>query len=44
MTDAVCLPETAVPALAVFAVDTTSGAVFISPLVESGSPRRVERW
>jgi hypothetical protein len=37
LTAAVGLPEAAVPALAVFAVDTTSGAIFIAPFVENGT-------
>ena len=31
------LPEAAVPAVAVYAVDTTSGSVFIAPLVDNGT-------
>ncbi|WP_247010415.1 nucleoside recognition domain-containing protein [Halorientalis litorea] len=37
LTGALGLPPAAVPAVGVFAVDTTSGAVFIAPLVENGT-------
>ena len=37
VTGALGLPSAAVPTIAVFAVDTTNGAIFISPLIENGT-------
>ncbi|WP_336000850.1 nucleoside recognition protein [Halorientalis halophila] len=37
ITGALGLPSAAIPAIAVFAIDTTNGAVFIAPLIENGT-------
>ncbi len=37
MTSALGLPGAAVPTIAVFAIDTTNGAIFIAPFVENGT-------
>ncbi|WP_299265528.1 nucleoside recognition domain-containing protein [Halorientalis sp.] len=37
VTGALGLPGAAIPTIAVFAVDTTNGAIFIAPLVENGT-------
>ncbi|AQL42634.1 nucleoside recognition protein [Halorientalis sp. IM1011] len=37
VTGALGLPSAAIPTIAVFAVDTTNGAIFIAPLVENGT-------
>ncbi|MFB6087752.1 MAG: nucleoside recognition protein, partial [Haloarculaceae archaeon] len=37
LASAVGLPSTAVPAIAVFAIDTTNGAAFLAPFVENGT-------
>ncbi|MFB6082739.1 MAG: nucleoside recognition domain-containing protein [Halorientalis sp.] len=37
ITGALGLPSAAIPAIAVFAVDTTNGAIFLAPLIENGT-------
>ncbi|MFD1586190.1 nucleoside recognition protein [Halorientalis brevis] len=37
LTSALGLPSAAVPTIAVFAIDTTNGAIFIAPFVENGT-------
>jgi len=37
VTGALGLPSAAIPTIAVFAVDTTNGAIFVAPLIENGT-------